>query len=101
MQLLRAEIADSEMASFPILDQASHGVPSVSILDGLSSKVAIFDGPVHVIQVQILDAQHTESSVDCFVDQVGIMAVTPSASKASVNREGRGDELTGRSITCS
>jgi hypothetical protein len=34
MQLLWAEIADSNVASFAILDQSGHGVPSISILDG-------------------------------------------------------------------
>ena len=79
VQLFWTEVAHADVASLSRFNKTSHAIPSISILDRLAAEVAIFDGEVHKVKIQVFDSQHPESFVNCSIDGIRIVAVQSSA----------------------
>lgn len=74
LQLMRTEVGNANVSSLVLRQEQRHGAPGVNVIDVLAAEPAVLDRPVHVVQVEVADAEVLERVVDGCFDSVGVVS---------------------------
>ena len=74
LHLLWAEVGNANVSRLALLDEKRHRAPGVQVVDVSAPEPAVLDGPVHVVEVEVADAEFREGFVETGFDLVGVVA---------------------------
>jgi hypothetical protein len=72
-ELRGREIGDADVPGFALFDELGHGGPGVEVLDSVAEG-CVGDGPVHVVQVKVVELEVGKGGVDSLFNVFAAMA---------------------------
>lgn len=74
LQLLGREVRDADVAGFACADERGHGIPRGEKFDFVMVEVGVGHGPVHVVEVEVVELEVGEGGGEAGLDVFGAVA---------------------------
>ena len=75
LELRGREVRDADVAGFACADECGHGVPGGEEFDFVVVEVGVGDGPVHVVEVEVVELEVGEGGGEAGFDVFGAVAM--------------------------
>lgn len=99
LELRGREVGDADVPGFPCADEFGHGVPGGEEFDFVVAEVRVGDGPVHVVEVEVVELEVGEGCGEACFNVFGAVAGELLVLSFCYDRSGMG-RITGRSRAC-